>query len=35
MRSDFLLVILFLLVFLYGVFHVARWATSVAEQLPL
>lgn len=35
MRSDLSLAILFVLIFLYGVYHMARWATSAVEVLPL
>ena len=35
MRSDLLLAVVFVLVFLYGVYHVARWAQDVVEVLPL
>ncbi len=35
MRSDVFLAVVFVLIFLYGVYHAARWATSAVEVLPL
>ncbi len=35
MRSDVVLAILFVVIFLYGVYHVARWASSAVAVAPL
>ena len=35
MRSDLFLAVLFVLVFLYGVYHVARWAQNAVAVVPL
>ena len=35
MRSDLFLAVLFVVIFLYGVYHVARWAASAVAVVPL
>ncbi len=35
MRSDLVVAVVFVLIFLYGAYHVARWAQSTVEGLPL
>ena len=35
MRSDLFLAVLFVVIFLYGVYHVARWASSAVAAVPL
>ncbi len=35
MRSDKVLAVLFVVIFLYGVYHVARWASSAVAVVPL
>ncbi len=35
MRSDLVLAVLFVVIFLYGVYHVARWAASAVAVVPL
>ncbi len=35
MRSDLVVAVVFVLVFLYGVYHVARWASSAVAAVPL
>ncbi len=35
MRSDVVLAVVFVVIFLYGVYHVARWASSAVAVVPL
>ncbi len=35
MRSDLVVAVLFVVIFLYGVYHVARWASSAVATVPL
>ncbi len=35
MKADLVVAVVFVLIFLYGAFHVARWAAATVEGLPL
>ena len=35
MRSDLVVAVVFVVIFLYGVYHVARWASSAVAVVPL
>ncbi len=35
MRSDKIIAVVFVLIFLYGAWQVARWAAATVEGLPL
>lgn len=35
MRSDLFVAVVFVLIFLYGVYHAALWAKGAVEVLPL
>ena len=35
MKSDLFLAVVFVVIFLYGVYHAARWAQSAVAVVPL